>query len=199
MALPDWIARLDSWLHRQRPDYYARLQPGLGAAAWPALEAALGLTLPADFQAFYAWRNGQAAAHTDSFVYNFMLMDAADIQSATTLLNELLAGGEFEQPNWWQTGWIPFLSNGGGDHYCLDLVGSFGGRPGQVLRFYHDWECRDIEYPHFAAWLETVVTAFERGLFADDRRYGMQPLDDAVVDALQRELNPGYPIDQEAG
>lgn len=196
MARNTAISRLDAWLQNNRPEYYAKLQPGLSKAELAAWETALGVTLPADFRAFFAWRNGQAGFK--SFVYNFMLMAAADVVEARQGLNEFLAAGEFTQADWWHPGWIPFLDNGGGDHYCLDLDGAFGGQPGQVLRFYHDDERRDIEYPSFAAWLTTTVTAFEQDLFELDQ-YGMQPSDSAAMRALQRRLSPGYPIKKKAG
>jgi cell wall assembly regulator SMI1 len=196
MVIETAITRLDAWLQANRPDYYARLQPGLSEAELAAWETELGVTLPADFRAFFAWRNGQAGFK--SFLYNFMLMAADDITEARKGLNEFLESGEFDQANWWQPGWIPFLDNGGGDHYCLDLDGAFGGVPGQILHFYHDWENRDVEFPSFAAWLETTITAFERDMFEYDST-GMQPLDSDAVEQLQSKISPGYPIDQEAG
>ena len=40
------VSRLDSWLFRHRPTYYARLLPGLSDGEWSAFESRLGLRLP---------------------------------------------------------------------------------------------------------------------------------------------------------
>ena len=159
--MEDLIARLDAWLSSERPEFYAHLLPGLTDAELRDWEAALGGALPADFRAFYAWRNGQDADYFKSFFHNFSLMPAVHIVGARQVLNDLLAAGEFDLLNWWSPQWVPFLDNGAGDHYCVDIGGSFGGSLGQVLMFNHDWENRDIEYPSFRAWLATVVVALE--------------------------------------
>jgi cell wall assembly regulator SMI1 len=195
--MEDLIARLDAWLSRERPEFYAHLLPGLTDAALRDLETRLGRALPAEFQAFYRWRNGQDASYFESFFHNFSLMPAVHIVEAQRVLNDLLEAGDFDLPNWWSPQWVPFLYNGAGDHYCVDTGGSFGGVPGQVLMFNHDWENRDIEYPSFHAWLATVVEALEAGMF-EYGEYGMQPVDDAW-DALCAVRNPGYPIEHDAG
>jgi cell wall assembly regulator SMI1 len=58
---------------------------------------------------------------------------------------------------------VPFLSNGGGDHLCLDVVAEDGGTPGQVIAFWHDPENRSIEFASPDEWLETLVESMEDG------------------------------------
>ena len=70
-----------------------------------------------------------------------------------------MIGFDFEDERWWRRGWIPFLSNGGGDHLCLDTDGEGGGKPGQLIAFWHDWEDRAVEWPTFDAWLGQLAIA----------------------------------------
>ena len=74
-----------------------------------------------------------------------------------------MIGEDFEDPRWWRRGWIPFLSNGGGDHLCLDLAAKDSGQPGQLLVFWHDAEERLVKYASFEAWLRQLVEAMENG------------------------------------
>ena len=182
------LERLDDWLRAYRPDYHAQLSPGLTAEEVLAFEQALGRELPDAFKGFFRWRNGQDDGCYDSLVHNFSLMSADAVIGARTGLNGLLEGGDFDRANWWSPGWIPFLHNGGGDHYCLDLAGTFTGAPGQVLVFWHADSDRPIQSRDFATWLETVVTLLE----ADD--FG---LDEYGVDL--EDHDPGYPLEFEAG
>ena len=42
------------------------------------------------------------------------------------------------QKQWWNSAWIPFADNGGGDYLCLDLAPMACGNPGQVIAMRHD-------------------------------------------------------------
>ncbi|MBV8455938.1 MAG: hypothetical protein JO122_04920 [Acetobacteraceae bacterium] len=55
------IARMDRWLAANRPDYYAKLQPGVTDLALTEFENRFQLKLPDSFRALYAWRNGLVA------------------------------------------------------------------------------------------------------------------------------------------
>ena len=74
-----------------------------------------------------------------------------------------MIGYDFDDPKWWRRGWIPFLANGGGDHLCVDLTAEDGGKPGQLIAFWHDDETRDVEFPSLAAWLRDLVESMENG------------------------------------
>jgi cell wall assembly regulator SMI1 len=194
--MPDLIARLDKWLAANRPDYYAGLAPGISEEEVAALEAQLGVGLPAGLRDLLKWRNGQVPRNFDSIYQNFSLMDADEIADTRQTNNDLLAGGDFDRLNWWDPQWVPFLTNGGGDNYCVDFAGSFGGVKGQILVWNHDYESRPIEYADFDHWLQTVVEACEQG-YLEDGDYGMEPTEE--FDALYARINPGYPKENKAG
>lgn len=156
------IIDLDVNLARCRPDYYRQLQPGVDELAFDALQAQLTAELPVGFRALYMWRNGQNADSTANLTDNWMFTPLEEVVATKAMLDGMI-DSDFEEPNWWSRGWIPFLSNGGGDHLCLDLTAESGGVPGQLLSFWHDWGNRSVKFASLAAWLESVVKALASG------------------------------------
>jgi cell wall assembly regulator SMI1 len=104
------------------------------------------------------------------------------------IMKELTEAGEFEFEYWWRPGWIPFLANGGGDNLCLDLEGSFNGRVGQVLEFWHIDTDRTVLYPSLDNYLETVVSSLESGAWPENEEFWPTSHEHIA------RLNPGYPI-----
>jgi cell wall assembly regulator SMI1 len=160
--VPTLIERLDRWLAANRPDYYARLQPGVTSEALNAFEARFSLKMPQAFRLLYEWRNGQEPQCSASLQDNRMWLSLDGITETKAMLDGMI-GLDFDDPHWWRKGWVPFLSNGGGDYLCLNLTAEDGGQPGQVIAFWHDWENRSVKYPSFEAWLVGLVDSMENG------------------------------------
>jgi len=156
------IGRLDRWLAANRPDYYARLQPGVTDAQLDAFDARFALKLPAAFRALYRWRNGQADGNYKSFQMNRMFSPLESVADTKELFDGMI-GHDFDRPEWWRRGWVPFLSNGGGSHLCVDVAAEDGGQGGQLVAFWKADEDRDIEYPSVEAWLADLVESMESG------------------------------------
>src|SRR5947208_11046 len=57
--MAELVRRLDAWLARHRPDFYAHLLPGLTDQEWASFVARLGVEVPDSFRELYQWRNGQ--------------------------------------------------------------------------------------------------------------------------------------------
>ena len=190
----DAIARLDAWLKANRADYYAELSPGAKDPEIAEIEKAAGKSLPDAFKAFLRWRNGQGEDCYDALQFNRSPMNVDDILATMDTMKELSNAGEFELEGWWDAGWVPFLDNGGGDHLVLDLTGSFGGKPGQVLEFWHADADRDIVAPSFSGWLESFVASLEADLWAEEDG-DFHPEDDDELDEYLAERLPGYPIE----
>jgi len=84
-------------------------------------------------------------------------------------LNRLLKGGDFDgeaaKPDpeviaeWWSPSWVPFTSNGGGDHFCLDLAPSSKGTSGQVIKYSGELPSRRLKASSFSKWFESFVKA----------------------------------------
>ncbi len=197
--MPDLIERLDRWLQENRSGYYSQLLPGLTDEKVIEFEEALGVSLPPGFKLFYKWKNGQPSESYDSFIFNLTLMPDHEVLEAVQIGKELLECGDFDRANWWSPKWIPFLSNGGGNYYCIDLEGTFSGKVGQILEFLHDDSLRPLVHESLLTWLQTTVKAFEGGLFLYDEQYGMQARDWDTYCIFYTENNPGYPVSYEAG
>jgi cell wall assembly regulator SMI1 len=160
--VPALIERVDRWLAVNRPDYYASLRPGATDASLDAFEARFSLRLPGPFRAFYRWRDGQKPDCSASFQNHRMFSSLDQVAETKDMLDGMI-GSDFEDPRWWQRGWVPFLANGGGDYLCLDVTAVGGGEPGQLIAFWHDWEDRSVKFPSFEAWLRQLADSMEAG------------------------------------
>lgn len=190
---PDFVRllqRLDELLQRHRPDYYATLNPPATAAELAAFEAQFQLALPPELREWFGWHNGQQGF--DSFFQNNCLQSLDGAAESMRINRELLADGDFVV-NWWRPGWVPFLENGGGDHVCVDLEGTFTGQTGQIMEHWHDYEARTVLFPDLLSWLAAVVRGYEAAS-ADAAL-----LTDEIIEELEAERPDGFPREFEAG
>ena len=156
------IERMDRWLAANRPDYYALLQPGATDAEFEAFEARFSLELPPAFRQLYRWRNGQDAMSSAPLQMNRTFLTLGEITSTKELLDGMI-GYDFDDPEWWRRGWVPFLHNGGGSYLCMDAAAEDGGQPGQLVAFWKADEDRPVEHPSLEAWLAELVASMENG------------------------------------
>lgn len=165
--MSELVGRLDAWLSQHRPEYYARLLPGLTDSEWAAFQARLGVKLPDGFRVLYQWRNGQPNDYFKRFRGNRMWSPAADIIRTKELLDSMI-GFDFE-PGWWERSWVPFLHNGGGSHLCVDVIGVNGGDPGQLVEFWKADSDRPVVSPSIEHWLSDFVHSLENDRWAETR------------------------------
>jgi cell wall assembly regulator SMI1 len=194
------IGRLDLWLRTNRPQYHASLQSGATASSIDALERRVSTVLPPLFREMLAWRDGTGGVSfldKEDLAFEGSWMSIADITETIEMLDGMAAVDEWDYDDWWCPGWVPFLWTISDDYLCIDLVGSFGGQPGQILKFWHDDKERTIVHRSFDAWLQTFVEALEEAMLTTDDRY-VCALDDEAYVAFVTAHNPGYPITAEA-
>jgi cell wall assembly regulator SMI1 len=160
--VPELIARLDRWLAANRPEYYARLQPGVTDAQLDAFEDRFRVRLPVAFRLLFKWRNGQDDGCYDPLETYWMFSSLESVAGTKEMCDGMI-GWDFDTPEWWRREWVPFLADYGGDHKVVDLLGIAGGRPGQVVTFIHDDSDRPVEFPSLEAWLTDLVEAMEGG------------------------------------
>jgi cell wall assembly regulator SMI1 len=165
---PEVIAKLldelDRWLQTHRPDYHAKLQPGVSPSSLDRFEQDFGLQLPVSFRMLYQWRNGQHPECSASLEDNRMFVPLEQVADTKRMLDGMI-GKDFEDPSWWQEEWVPFLSNGGGDYLCLDLSTVDGELPAKVIAFWHDRAFRPVEHPSLKLWLNHLVRSMEDGTY----------------------------------
>jgi len=157
------ISRADAWLKANRPDYYAKLRPGVDDEALDAYQARFGLALPMEFRELYRWRDGQdLGADARALIHNHMFLPLSESATSKELLDGMI-GADFDDPAWWRRGWVPFTLSFGGDHYCVDLEAEDGGTRGQIIDFWHDDPTRNVRASSFADWFRELVVTMEQG------------------------------------
>lgn len=156
------IARVESWLAAHRPDYLARLRPGVTDAQLDDFEARFSLRLPDAFRELYRWRDGQQPLYFASFQGNREFSPLESVSNTKELFDSMI-GHDFNQPGWWRRGWVPFLDNGGGSHLCVDVTAEDGGLPGQLVAFWKADGDRPVEHLSLEAWLADFVESMESG------------------------------------
>lgn len=190
--MPEPLAQFDALLRAGRPAFYARLRPGASDEALASAEAALGAPLPPAFRAFYRWRDVQGPGFYTPWLENLTVLPLrAGVQASQTLTG-LLQAGAFDLANWWHPRWLPSLDDGAGNHLCLDLAGSFTGRPGQIIEFWHDDAARPVVAPDFATWLGAYVRLLAEALAEAGG-------DDGALELYWQSDLPGYPLRFAAG
>ena len=154
--MQDLITRMDGWLQKHRPAYYATLATGVSVAALDDYERRTGITLPADLRALWLWKNGSAE---EALFTNHMFISVADSLSSKLELDGMI-GSDFEDPEWWKRQWVPFTQSFGGDHLCIDIVSE---KPGEIIDFWHDDPRREVVAPTLENWLHSLVETMESG------------------------------------
>ncbi|MBC8160589.1 MAG: SMI1/KNR4 family protein [Roseiflexaceae bacterium] len=191
--IDDTLRELDNWLKANEPELYQELQEGLSSQEAGAFEQQLTISLPPEFKKLLRWRNGQSSDSYDSLFFNFQLMRSDAIAEAVKVHNQLLASGEYKG-NWWNPGWVPFLDNGGGDHYCIDTAGVGTGEAGQIVWFLHDNAERKVMHHSFGDWLTTLLESFKAGLPVNSDDFGVDEDDEARYQAIYERVNKGLPV-----
>jgi cell wall assembly regulator SMI1 len=165
-------------------DVRKSLKKGTNDEKLAALEAKIGVQLPADFRASYLLVNGQDDGEDGIFPPEDALDEGYNLYPLKGILGEwsswvqLTESGEFNGRNsspdpgvrsdWWHRGWIPFATNGGGDSLCIDMAPADGGTVGQVISMSHESGDRPILAKSFAEFLALVATRLEEAEDEDE-------------------------------
>ncbi|NRO98830.1 molybdenum cofactor biosynthesis protein MoaA [Paraburkholderia sp. NMBU_R16] len=162
-------SRLDPWLADHPEEIPGGLNAGAGDEDIRSLEAALDIALPEDFIESLKIHNGQPRIAGDFFDGDSLLC-GRDILKAWKVWHKLVVSGDFEdcsaepddgiKDDWYNLKWIPFTSNGAGDHLCLDFDPAEGGTVGQVIRVWHDDDQRTLVARSFREWLHRFVVEY---------------------------------------
>lgn len=125
------------------PEFHRRQKP-VPAKELASTEKKMSLIFPDDLRATYRLFDGDQ----DCSIYlNYYMMPLSEIFRTWEMLAELRdesndvhssPKGPIKHHQWWSLKWIPFLSNGGGDHYCIDMDPPKKGVLGQVIHFDHE-------------------------------------------------------------
>jgi cell wall assembly regulator SMI1 len=182
------LARLSELWAAKRPGFEKRLRPGATPAALQKFEKALGVKLPKELFAFYAWHDG-ARDHEVDRLETCGWMPLRKALETKKMLDTMGFEDETIYPKYaWSLAWVPFLESDG-DTVCVDT------RSGIVFKRYNNTTVVLLA-PSFAAWLAAHVAITD----AIRVKPGEDP-DDSFFDAfnggidarIRRKISPGYP------
>ena len=171
--------RIAFWIENNAP-HWAPLHAGATAGELEGAEIAIGFRLPEELRELYASHNGSKDLFPTSDNETYCLLPLVELIGNWNSQKQLLDGGDFAdlQPtaaagikkDWWNVGWIPFASNGGGDCYCVDMAPDRDGVPGQVITHNHE----SGEHKRLASclreWLEQFANDLEDGKYSYDNK-----------------------------
>ena len=163
--------RFKQWLSLNYSDGLIDLNPPATDYEIEELTKILGVELPNDFLDVLRIHNGQKGESAWLFDSQEFLSTHRIIEEFNTwknLLDTQLQGkistpDEGVKNDWWNTNWIPFTSDGCGDHYCLDLSPTDAGIKGQIITLWYESSEREVVAPSFSLWFEEYVNQLYSG------------------------------------
>jgi cell wall assembly regulator SMI1 len=182
------LARLSALWAEKRPGFEKRLRPGASPAALAKFKKALGLKLPPEFLAFYAWHDGAKNPETDRLETDGGL-SLGDLLRFKKMLDTMGFEDESIYGKYsWSTAWVPFLM-ADGDTVCVDT------RSGVVFKRSNNTQVVLLA-PSFAAWLAAHVAITEAIRTSPDENPDERFFDafnGGIDQRIRRKTSPGYP------
>jgi cell wall assembly regulator SMI1 len=185
----DWT-RIEAWLRGNWPGALDQLRTGAPASEIEATERLVGLRLPDEVKQFYRLHDGSedvglfpSSDTSGSDEMAFSPLPLSRVRGEWQNWKRLVEMGEFagqaSQPaagiraDWWNCGWIPIASNGGGDFQCIDMAPDETGRTGQVISMWHENGRRELLAPSLSDYLQLVAAGLESGKYRYEEDYGI--------------------------
>ena len=169
-GLPSLFERLERWLAAHAPQIHAELTPGVKNSELDELEALTGQTLPPDFRALYRrhgdWGRALRLTHMPLMqVHRDWLMweSLSGEDFASTMEGHASFPAGAITPRYINLGWIPFLTDYGGNSVGIDLAPASAGVRGQVITFGRDEREKYVLAPSLHDFLREYVERLEAG------------------------------------
>jgi cell wall assembly regulator SMI1 len=164
MLIWNWI---EAWLQIAAPESLVHLSPGATEQQLQAVEAGLGLSLPADLKASWVLHNGTA----DFFFggWGFLTLEQ--------MLAAYRAERAFQE---WPPTYVPFATDGCGGSLCTDMDASKGEQMGRIVFFDYELGERFVA-SDFWILLSGFVNDLEDGEYGVDES-GRLVSDDVSLD-----------------
>lgn len=169
--------RLEAALKSRVPEIRKSLKKPATEKQLATIEKKLGVTLPAEVRESYLTHNGQTddadeiVPAKDEWGEGYRLLPLAEVTPEWEQWKELLDSGEFEgqesdppqevRNDWWNAGWIPIASDGGGNSICVDLNPTKKGTLGQLISMSHETGDREVLAKSMAVWLADLAQQWE--------------------------------------
>ena len=171
--------KFKQWLSLNYSDGLLDLNPPATQAQIEELTSTLGVDLPNDFIHVLKIHNGQKGESawlfdSQEFLSTDRIIEEFNIWK--NLLDKELQGkvstpDDGVKNEWWNINWIPFTSDGCGDHYCLDLSPTATGTKGQIITLWYESSQREIVSRSFSQWFEEYVLELNTGNLVYSKEY----------------------------
>lgn len=160
--------QLESILEETNPSVLTDLAPPATDTEISDLQDKLGVKLPDDFIATLKIHNGQRGK-ADGLFDGSEFLSTSRILQEWTMMKEVFDSGEFDGFNpddlssegvksgAWIPKWIPIISFGNGDIWCLDLDPGEDGHYGQVIQYWHEDAAAQKEANSFTEWFSNFT------------------------------------------
>ena len=177
----DAWARIEAVLRARVPALHAALAPPAAPARLGALADRVGRALPDGVRDLYAHHDGQRTP-TPGLFFGLQFLSVQQVgdewERWTRLLREdpalirdiavtAIPDGAVK-PVYASESWLPFASDGAGNHLAIDLAPGPEGTPGQFINFGADESVRTVLASSPAAFLHWVADAAEAGTVVAD-------------------------------
>lgn len=162
--------RLESWLAAHAPQIYTGLTPGTSEDDLHDLETLIGRKLPDDYHALYRrhgdWGRALRLTHLPlpEVQREWLLWESlAHEDFATTPEGHTSQPPGAVTPRYVNLGWIPFLTDHGGNSVGVDLAPGAAGQWGQVITFGRDEREKFVLADSLGDFLREYVARLEAG------------------------------------
>jgi cell wall assembly regulator SMI1 len=158
--------RFERWCRSNAPLVCEDLRQGASSEEIKTLEERIGLTLPEDFSTFLMVHNGAM------WFARYEYIGTEEIYHIWLRMNQVQDEGVFANRQidprsvgmiknaWWDSHWIPFAQDSGGNFHCIDLAPDVNGRVGQVIY----WEKLEGPLPSGCQSFFVWFTDMQQGL-----------------------------------
>jgi len=138
----------------------------------------------------YSWRNGTAEGPTLGSLYFVPGYHLLSLEEA------LQCYQDYKDDKRWNSSWLPFMANGGGDFYIADLTNA---TPEQspVIGYILGESIQDIEYETINSMMATFHECFTSGAMRKDKK-GYLDIDEVEQMQIARKNNPTIEFWKEA-
>lgn len=166
--LPATLARLEAWLAEHAPAMHAALTPGATDAELAVTERVLGRKLPSALRTLYATHADWGHVLGLTFLSPVMLQMEWDAWRGLEAEFQETAGHSSRpvgavRAQYINSGWLPFLTDGGGNSVGVDLDPRPTGTLGQVITFGRDVRVKTVLADSLEDFLAEYVARLEAG------------------------------------